>query len=269
MPPSQPDWLQALDVLVWPLVAVAALVALFTPAGRAVVRPLIQRIHGFKAFGVELDFTESSATEVRESLEDAFKTYRADVQGQFDRLTRQHNIDSLRGQVLSAIRRKIKDQVWHDFRCTIHVQDLLFSEALYQLLDYAPTGQGRGRVFPVRFGILGKAWRAGKSQAQGQVSTDPGVLIFDWGMTSEEATAAGRGRKSFACVVLRDENRIPVGVLYFDSNHEYAFGKQAEMEQFVEFVEDHARECGLTGALQKLVEEGRKGGPQVRMFDRA
>lgn len=272
-PPPTPDWLQALDILIWPIVALAALLLLLSPRGVALWQPLVRRLRGFKAAGVELDFTEDSAAQVRESLEKTFESYRSDVKSQFDRLKREHDIDALRNRLVLDIKRHLAtEKVWKDVRCTIHVQDLLLEAALYQLLDYFPTGVlGRGRIFPIRFGILGKAWRSRKSQAQGTVSTDPDVLVVDWGMTSEEAIAAApRGRKSFACVVLRDKNKTPLGVLYFDSNEENAFGQTAQqMSSFLEIVESEAQQSGLTASLEKLVESARKGGPQVRIFDLA
>ena len=49
------------------------------------------------------------------------------------------------------------------YRATVHIPDVLFSDTLYQLLDYWPKGKGGGRRFSARFGILGLAWRLEES----------------------------------------------------------------------------------------------------------
>jgi hypothetical protein len=192
---QEPTWLQTLEVIVWPLLILVILgLLLLTPSGAALMRTVFARIRGVEALGVKLDFTEASATKVRESLEETFHRYRQDSQHEFDRLERMYDINFYRTEVLSkCVLPHIAEEVKNDFRCTIHVQDLLFEESLYQLLDYIPSGGGRGRAFPVRFGILGKTWRSQKSQGQGTVPTDAERLIVDWGMTPDEALGAGRG----------------------------------------------------------------------------
>jgi len=58
------------------------------------------------------------------------------------------------------------------YRCTVYVPDLLFAEHLYQLVDYSPRGpkDRSGRVYPFHLGIIGRAWRLGRSAVDGTVS---------------------------------------------------------------------------------------------------
>lgn len=270
---ADPVWLRTVRVLVWPAVVVAAMVFTASPAGTRLLGPLLRRIRGVSVGTFKLDLTEEQAAKVRDNLKEVFSDYRKTVKSEFDRLARQHNVSFLRSQVInSAVIPHLSPGAQKDFRCTIHVQDLLFAEALYQLLDYAPgtARETRGRSFPVRFGILGRAWRSGKSLAQGNVSTDPSQLIIEWGMTSEEANAAGRGRQSFACAVLRDVDRSPLGVFYVDSMEQDAFGStEPERAEFLKLIEDQAQALGLTGALAKLNEATRSRGPEIQIFDQA
>jgi hypothetical protein len=269
---QEPTWLQTLEVIVWPLLILVILgLLLLTPSGAALMRTVFARIRGVEALGVKLDFTEASATKVRESLEETFHRYRQDSQHEFDRLERMYDINFYRTEVLSkCVLPHIAEEVKNDFRCTIHVQDLLFEESLYQLLDYIPSGGGRGRAFPVRFGILGKTWRSQKSQGQGTVPTDAERLIVDWGMTPDEALGAGRGRQSFACAFLRSAENAPLGVFYVDSMQRNAFGtSQEEREVFLDGIEEGAKTWGLIVQLESLIKDTRRGAPGVRVFDQA
>ena len=108
------------------------------------------------------------------------------------------------------------------YRGTVHVMDALYSDALYQLVDYYPRGRGAGRRFSTRFGILGRAWRLKRSVEEPSVPTRTDRLINEWGMTQEQAADAARGRQSFVCIVLSDEGS-PRGVLYLDARPDRAF----------------------------------------------
>lgn len=106
------------------------------------------------------------------------------------------------------------------FRVTLHMQDTLQSESLYQLIDYYPQGpfaKTRGRRLSIRFGAIGKAWRQQRSEYSPIVSTDREVLIRDWGMTASEAEKAGRDRQTFLAVIIVDASKIPLAIFYMDA----------------------------------------------------
>jgi hypothetical protein len=138
------------------------------------------------------------------------------------------------------------------YRVTLHVPDSLEPEMLYQLIEYFPRGpfpKSRGRRKSIRFGAIGKAWRLQRSDYSPTVSTQSSDLIKDWGMTAEEADAAGRGRKTFLSVVITDESRIPVGIFYMDAFPPHFLGNRP-----VEDIENAIlNECASSKLVSALV----------------
>jgi hypothetical protein len=155
-----------------------------------------------------------------------------------------------------------------EFRSTIFVQDVLFEDVIYQLLDYYPKGRGRGRTFSRRFGILGRTWRTGQHETEGRIPAEVDDLVRYWGMTSDEAARAGQGRHSFSCVVLKETQDSPVGVLYLDAREPDAFGSSpAEHEQLYASILQGAKRYGLIASLVEVHKEMRRRGPAIRVFN--
>lgn len=156
-----------------------------------------------------------------------------------------------------------------NFRSTIYVKDLLFSGALVQLLDYYPASPGnRGRTFSVRFGIIGRAWRLQESLIASSVPTTPGELISEWGMTHDQAFVQGLGRKSFACILLKDDGGENVGLVYFDASEEAVFGESnAERDNFTNTVIEAAQTSKLTSSLISLVTDLHAISPQIKIYN--
>lgn len=161
------------------------------------------------------------------------------------------------------------------FRATVHVEDALVRNALYQLVDYWPSGKGAGRRFSVRFGILGRAWRLGYSlyASDVPVSEDRGgrqrmkdvdgekALIEQWGMTRAQARTAATGQRSFVCIVLHDEGQR-VGILYMDAQPARAFDGD---------IDGRCDAAPATRELAGAVGRVRKGvatkGPGIKLLD--
>ncbi|MBO4227395.1 hypothetical protein [Bradyrhizobium neotropicale] len=140
------------------------------------------------------------------------------------------------------------------YRVTLHVPDTLEAEMLYQLIEYYPPGpfpKSRGRRKSIRFGAIGKAWRLQKSDYSPTVSTQPAELIKDWGMTAEEADAAGRGRKTFLSVIIRDESKIPLGIFYMDALPSNFLG-QKTLEEIEHDILEQCSSSKLTAELVKV-----------------
>jgi len=291
------NWVDFGVALVWPFFAILVLALLLTGPGRRLVGPLLARLKTFKAGAFEFELTPEGATEARGTIEDNFRSYRTSIQREYERQAHIYNIPEKRSAVMENLRKLDKEReqaneprlleksVWRNLRSTIHVPDILFDDTLYQLLDYYPAGGGAGRAFPVRRGILGLAWRESDDELEGTVPVDnPENLIVYWGMTSDEATAAGQGRPSFLCVLLKDEAESPVGVFYLDSTTERAFGAlpnarnpeatiseedEAKAKAIISAIKDCAKSLQLIDALGTLGMQMRSRGPQVRIFDKA
>lgn len=265
--------------LAWPVVVLLMLyVLILTKKGQNALQHLTSRLRRVKGPGFELELSEQAATQTREFTDDRFREFRTLVASEFDRQVTIFSIDEkhqrlVADHVIPVLREwGVKER---DFRCTVHVPDILFTEALYQLLDYYGDAPGkRGRAFSVRFGIAGRAWRLGKPQVEGTVSAEAADLVRDWGMTWKEASGAGRGRHSFAAVPLQDEHKVGVGILYLDSTKENAFGRLTEerslddrAERVTSAIRVGVTETGLTVALGLMMAELRKRGPLIRVFE--
>jgi hypothetical protein len=263
------DWMAEVRELLaliisWPVVV------LFLVLYLAISKNAARRIAGLfspfrsvKLFGAEFVLSE----EVARNADEAIEVYRKQVRREYDRRI---EVFGLRDKLENVVESHVMDvlggmQNVPNFRCTIHVPDILFAETLYQLLNYYPKGGGRGRTWSFRFGIVGRAWRSGGNDIQGSVPTDAQTLLSAWGMTREEAAAAGQGRKSFACVVLKVEGGTPVGMFYMDSTKEYAFPEP--QQQLVEAIHEGCKKSGLTSDLDKLGRELRSRGPVIRLYE--
>lgn len=265
-----PTWMEFVRAIAWPAVALVALVFLaFSDPLQAWLVAVTRRLRKVSAFGVDVELSGEAASQVRQLTEDAFGAYRKRIQNEFDRLVHKYQVDDGMVRLVDQhVRPKLRELGDAEaFRCTVHVEDVLFTETLYQLLDYYPASRGsRGRTKSIRFGIVGKAWRSRTDQVE-RVSTDPQILIRDWGMTKEQALSAGQGQRSFAAILLHDEHGARVGVVYFDSAEENAFGLRTnEVAEFASTVQLGAGQLGITKALAELSEDLRGRSPFIPIY---
>jgi hypothetical protein len=269
---SSPAWVEFVRAIAWPVVALAAIAAvIFSGTLRGWLVELVRRIRKVSGWGVDVELSERVSNEVKELTEEAFGAFRRRVTTEFDRLVHTYRIDVKRKRLVDEYMRPLLEQRGRrglgDVRCTVHIEDVLFTETLYQLLDYYPPSTGpRGRTFSIRFGIVGKAWRSRSDQVEGHVPVDRDQLIRDWGMTWDEVAWAGHGRQSFACIVLRDAHGEPVCIVYFDSLDEDAFGaNEQEQSQLVELLRDGAARIGLTNDIARICQDLRARSPFISL----
>lgn len=147
-----------------------------------------------------------------------------------------------------------------DFRCTVHIEDVLFKDTLYQLLEYFPAPGGpAGRRFSVRFGMMGLAWRTKTHQGHGDAAaTKHEDLVRYWGMTEDEARRRSRQRASYLCVMLETATGDPTGILFMDADEKYAFGDQDHIRELACRICAKSKTVGFQDGLEKVVEELRK-----------
>lgn len=243
---------------------------MFSRNGSRRLSEIFRGFRSVKLFGAEFVLNEESARQVKQSAHEAFHTYRSQAKVEYDRLAGVYGLREKLEQVVPSLRlangQKLTDI--KKLRCTIHVPDVVFAETMYQLVDYYGMPGGRGRTWSFRYGILGKAWRLGKSQTQGSVPTDKDQLIHEWGMTREEAATAGQDRQSFSCVILRDDDNTPVGVFYMDAPTTDAFDASSprELKQFHENVLTACKKNGLTAGLANLRRELLALSPLINIY---
>lgn len=221
-------------LLAWPLAAFLIVWLLFkSPGVPARIKDLVSNFKTLEVAGFKLE----RADEVRESVEESFAVYRKQVNDLYDRVANKKDLEQrvaklfgTDSKILAEINKARKAAEpdapgLTDFRCTIHVPDLLFAETFYQLLNYFPSQPNqitKGRTWSYRFGFIGRTWRTEKS-AIARVAASVDDLIDEWGMTRAEASGA-QDRKSFLGVLIRDDDDEAVGLFYMDSKEENAFG---------------------------------------------
>lgn len=248
------------EAIAWPLAVVVVLLILERAgAVTALLRNAGARMRSLGIGGVSMEFTHEGASAAKGDIEEIFREYRTRLTAASDQ---QALALDVRGKLEQLLTRAVEPLLSPDarqyYRCTIHVPDALFEDSLYQLLDYYPKGEGAGRWYSNRFGILGVAWRRDEHQVQGVLEADPEVLIGAWGMTREEAVkAAGRGKESFCCAVIRDRGRR-VGIVFLDAPARYSF--RSDLAEQIELAAD---EVGLPQDLSVLLTHVRALGPSI------
>jgi len=263
-------WLQLLTVLAsWPVVLLLiALYFVFSQSAPYKVARVLKPFRSLKLFGTEFVLSE----EVGADAEQAIEIYRKKVKRQFDGLVETYDVrarvEAVLDQMLAVVKERNEPK---DVRCTLHVPDILFADTLYQLMDYYPSGGGRGRTFSSRFGIIGLCWRSRENEIRGAVPTDRLELVRKWGMTHEQATASGDGRQSFLVILLRDETQAPVAIFYTDSKQLNAFGADSGDEKFrakvTQAVISGSTDKGLVASLAKMRDALKERRPAIHIHE--
>jgi hypothetical protein len=251
---------QLISNLAWPAAVISILLILTTQRGRLLVRPILRRLRKINApGGWAIELSEDAAAETKADVEGAIKAYEPVLDSEFERLAYAEGIFS---RLETTLREAIPD--WErgaeGFRATVHIEDALVRNALYQLVNYWPGGGGAGRRFSVRFGMLGRCWRLGRSLYADDVPDSEDSLIQEWGMTRAQATTAAFGRHSFVCVRLRHAGQA-VGILFMDARPPRAFANGIEHR-----IETHPTTQELAAAVGRVREAIAGKGPGVRLL---
>jgi hypothetical protein len=260
-------------VLVWPVVI--GILVLYTLNSKKSIEALTRlgslissvKIPG----GLELNFQTAAA--IKTTQEEVLKSYRRQVIGQYSSVDAKYQISSTVSRIIED---KIKpffdsQSLNPDFRCTIHVRDILFENSLYQLIDYLPRkwttlGKGgRGRAWSIRFGMMGRCWRLEQTEYQGSVPTDQIKLMTDWGMTKAEAETSSRSQTLF-CHMIFANNKSPLASFYLDAENKDAFGDKAKMDALEGTVAAAITEYHLDDALQKVWGDLQPTAPFIEIY---
>jgi hypothetical protein len=248
-------------LLSWQVIAIVVLlyIAMATGAPRR-IEDLIRPFSTVKIGSIEL--TQTSAGDTKRKVERMFADARDSVVTDYGLAVQQEGLDRKLQRVvedhlkshLNSYGKRIES-----IRCTIHVDDFLLADTLYQLLDYYPDGKGHGRTWSVRFGMIGKVWRSGVDAIEATLEKNRGVLIREWGMTEREASARGHDRASFLGVHIVGPNEGRVGLFYADAKDEYAFSptKNANETDAAYIARRSQEEKGLASKINAwCTEEG-------------
>jgi tripartite-type tricarboxylate transporter receptor subunit TctC len=261
---------EALARIAWPLVVFFAI--LFY--GRSLLNRLISAVRKVKGAGVEVEFGHEKALEVRESFHESYADTKQAMRDLYGLRAEAFHLDQLLVSAATAIGQQIERIVGKPikgkWRATVHVEDVVFKGYLYQLLDYHPKGTGHDRRFSERYGIIGRAWRLGKSIGVANVpqvtegdSREKAIdaLVSDWGMTRSEAEKWSQAPTSHLCIVLRTRSRgLPVGILYADSEERDAFGTDEQVREAAKQLQTDKAVRNLARAVSQALEKPRSGG---------
>jgi hypothetical protein len=172
-------------------------------------------------------------------------------------LRQRYEIDKLVADLSSDIAKIIGETCPEDYRLTLYVPDLVFSDRLFQLVEYYDKkgrriSEGKsGRAFSIRYGIIGRVWRSGVAEVEGtlisaedkrQLGKNPDASDLEkfiarrWGLTIDEAVRVQPYPSYGAIRIERPEK--PLGVVFFDSRKKNAFGDADVREKIQVAVQD-------------------------------
>jgi hypothetical protein len=225
----------------WPITVLLALLIISrSDSVMELTVGILGTLRKIKLFGAEIELNESTKRRIHTAaneIESALSDYKAQADKEIAKIVARYQVEQALSKFIDSDELKsfriVRER---EFRCTIHVPDPIRYDRLYQLVDYCPSGSGRGRTFSTRYGIIGKVWRTEKMRLANdlfQMSTIPRThedeideIMNDWGMDRREAESALKHR-SYFCFPLIHEHR-KVGLFYMDSNDKNSFDENKE-----------------------------------------
>ncbi|HZT58789.1 MAG TPA: hypothetical protein VFA21_09215 [Pyrinomonadaceae bacterium] len=262
--------------IIWPLVFLFFFFYIMRAPER--LWALLQPFKSVEVGATGLKAEMRDGAEVKSQTESTFEKFRAAAKAKYDAWVEKRDIEQKMSRVVSEVLGYLKNngKELAEYRSTLHVPDIVFVDTLYQLFNYLPARNiGGGRIFSVRFGLIGKVYRTQKPETQGEVpkasngTVDKQKLVQEWGMTEYEADKAALDRPSFLCVPLLDDDQDRVGLFYMDSTVPNAFNvADKQVSELQAKITDWCKEKGLTQALGKLKEDLLGNAPLIRIYDR-
>jgi hypothetical protein len=250
--------------IIWPLLLVVLVLYLLkSRSAPETLRKFLRPFKSVKLFEAELVLSDEAKT----MAEGTFEKYRKQAVENYDLFVQRKRLAEKFENVVTDVAEIIRNKTGkppNQYRCTLHVPDLVFADTLYQLLDYMPNGAGSGRIFSIRFGLIGRVWRSRKSEIQklkletveGKEVVDQNELIRIWGMSKREAQTAAEGRPSFLCVMLATIEGDPVGLFYMDSKIKEAFDiKLGDYPDLIEAAREQAQKNEMEIKTKQMLDE--------------
>lgn len=253
-----------LDTIIWPTTTLGlALIALFSNRLRRIIGLAPRLVRTVSAGGIKIELDSDAAKQLQEGLRQSYAELVRSADYEYEVLSNIQQVDAKLAKVLET--EKLK-QV-QGCRGTVHVRDIVDPEFLYQLVDYYPSGGGAHRRKSQRFGIIGRAWRSGKTHFTGDAFNEgetEQALIENWGMTREETKSNLGARPASLSILLCDEEGIPVGVLFVDSTEKDAFGRPGEIDVLVDELAGSRETKALEKSVAAVVAALRGVAPNIR-----
>ena len=216
------------------------------------------------AGGVEIEINSETIELVQRQLHGTFEELISGAADEYERIAEIQDVPTLlKNAIIANLPRGIDG-----LRGTIHVNDVIFPDYLYQLVDYYPAGGGAHRRFSQRYGIIGRSWRSKTSHGTGDAFAGAGgsvqALVENWGMTEEEAHGQVNGRPACLSVVVKHQS-IPVGILFVNSRKKDAFGDEVAALALAKTIEVSPSVLQLAEALAKTLAPLRTAAPSLKI----
>lgn len=229
-----------------------------------------------EAFKREMSDAQKIVARTNKEIEEAYSAARDYV----IQLRERYGIDRLVGDLAAEIAQIIGELCPDDFRLTVYVPDLIFEDRLYQLVEYYDRKGQRippnrsGRAFSIRYGIIGRVWRTGVEEIEGeliskedrdQLGENPDVRQLEkfiarrWGLTLDEAVRI-RPYPSYGAIRIERGERPP-GLVFFDSKRPKAFGGSQVSAQINSAVQNSALAVSLLELSRELTQW-----PRIQIF---
>jgi len=141
-----------------------------------------------------------------------------------------------------------------NIRCAIYVPTKR-GEYLKQITSYMPSGRGgRGNKVHSSKGIIGRAYREDEHRIEllkdlNYSSTEffQSQMVTRWGFTKDDARKLTQDRRAYCALIIKDEKRNTVGMLYCDSNKLSTFEHPNSFEKAQKFAPFFAELLKLRG----------------------
>jgi hypothetical protein len=235
------QWLGAIIASLFPWPAIVLAVVAVLASNSEIRQKVFQYMRAIRLKTLKLGAAEFDLADATDSVKKVFasdvaitlRSYSATLNDVANDQVDNLNLTQLIQAYYDAIKPYFENFPPEQFRLTTHIQDPLYRDYLYQLIDYYPVGGGRGRRLSIRYGIIGRCYRTrasfriGKLLPEGdQVKGGTQRSVIDaiasrWGVTIEEAIHI-KDRPSYVALPLEQDNET-FGVLYMDSTVEDAF----------------------------------------------
>lgn len=263
----EPWWAYLAGKLAWPLVILCAMLLIaYNDRLARLFGSGIKIVRKVSAGGVEMEISSDAVDRVKKELQASFQQLIADAKIEYQRMASVQNIDRHLSKIVEEIiYEEFPSLNRTDIRATIHVQDIVFNEFLYQMVNYYPRGGGADRRFSHRYGIIGRSWRSGQSHGTGDAfggDTSVNTLIEMWGMTTVEASGSALEKHSCLSVILKS-GELEWGILYIDSSTKEAFGDNDKALAFAKELEENPKVIKLAEAVERALAPLRAAGPDL------
>jgi hypothetical protein len=233
------------------------------------------------AFLNELGEVERVVDNANREIHDAYLAARSFA----SQLRDAHDIQTLVGKVALRVSEIIGPTCPDDFRLTLYVPDFVFSDRLYQFTEYydkkgSRATDGRaGRTFSVRYGIIGRVWRSGVHEIEGELISEedkrqlPSPHTADdiirfiarrWGLGLDEAKRVSQ-YNSYGAIRL-DSVEKKLGIVYFDSKSKEVFGDRDHMGGIRKALIEALNDSPLIDSLLEITNETAPWSGRIQIY---